>query len=394
MHNDTSSDHDLTPSSPKQTKLTQNQRRSEGLTSDAHVSTETIQASQFSAQPVNIWYGSIDEPDSATSTVIKKGLPESVIPSGKGTVVAILDSGINAHHTAFRGGEKIVHSKCFIGDSDVVTDTLGHGTQCTGLVCGSPDSIQLDGSNEIVKFKGIAPDAKVMVCKVVGDNTAIASTEAVCDAISYIINFNRHCAEQEKVDVISLSFGMTYFDHTLTRRIQEAIYEDIIVVCAASNGGRTNRKTITYPARLGHVLCIGACTINGKPADFSAVGRELDFLAQGQNIWVPTIGSHNAYAAENGTSFAAPLVAGVVCQIIEDLRRISSQVLDGGTQPLWMQMHNVWCMRELLKEMAVVQGKHCEESGYGALNPKEYFEKGDTEKWRIISNILKNTNEN
>ena len=41
-------------------------------------------------------------------------------------------------------------------------------------------------------------------------------------------------------------------------------------------------------------------------------------------------------------------------------------------------------MRELLKEMAVVKGKHCDKNGFGVLNPREYFDKVDEEKLKKI----------
>ena len=362
-----------------------------GLTCDAQPSKEAIQASQLIHQPVKIWYGDlnkgVDTPDSA-SDERKDSMffTTSMIPTGRGTMVAILDSGINTHHKAFVDGVdgKIsTYSRCFVSNSTVITDKLGHGTQCAGLLCSPCESIQLLDSNKIVEFPGgIAEDVKVMVCKVVPDGTEIADIKAVCDAIDCILYYNRE--SDEKVDVISLSFGMPGFDYDLSRKIQEAVYEDIIVVCAASNSGKKSRQPITYPARLGHVLCIGACSANGKPTDFSPVGRELDFLAPGENIWAPTIGNDRAYDIVNGTSYAAPLVAGIVCQIIEDLRRLSGKI----GEPLLNYMHNVWCIRELLKEMATVQGKHSDGSGYGSLNPKEYFEKEDSEKIRIIKKIL------
>lgn len=369
-----------------------------GLTSDAHLSEEKIQANQLAKQPFNIWRGQEDEPDSDLvgiaaptadhdAAVVPKGLslPVPFKPTGRGTTVAVLDSGINVDHSAFRrehGVYKISqHSKSFVGGD--FTDTLGHGTQCAGLLCGSEDNISLQDTNEVLPFCGISTGAKVMVCKVVQDGTEIANIAAVCSAVDHIREYNQRCIKEgcvdAKVDVISLSFGMAGFHHGLASKIQEALYDDIIVVCAASNNGKKIRKPITYPGRLGDVLCVGACTANGKPADFSPVGRELDFLAPGETLWAPTIGGENAYRSVDGTSFAAPLVAGVVCQIIEDLRRLSE--IHGGS--LCELVHNVWCMRELLKEMAT--GEHSGESGCGMLSPTEYFEKDDREKLRIIT---------
>ncbi len=356
------------------------------LTFDAHSSEDGIQSSQLNHQPVNLWYGrdvsdaGRDEADGLEPS----GMLYPSIPTGRGTTVAILDSGINISHNTFDSDDTKIskHSQSFVGGG--YDDILGHGTQCAGILCGSQDNIQMT-TGDIIPFKGIATDAKVMVCKVVEDGTEGANFEAVCNAIDRIMEHNQDCAEEDRVNVISLSFGTPGFEHTLTKKIQEALYNDIIIVCAASNSGKKTRQPITYPARLGHVLCIGACSANGKPTDFSPVGRELDFLAQGEDIWAPTVGNDNAYCSIFGTSFSAPLVAGIVCQVIEDLRRLS--VVTGNPRVL-SSMHNVWCMRELLKEMATVQGKHSDKSGYGSLNPKDYFEKDDTEKIRIIGNIL------
>lgn len=419
-----STDDDLQPSSPKQVKpsimsgtatIELSTGNTEALTSDAHLSEEGIQASQLKKQPYNLWYGKEkDEPDSASgrrcvadgdddddSAAISTrargagGDPLGGRNDGEGTTVAILDSGINKEHSTFRnvdGVDKIsMFSKSFVNSSDC-SDMLGHGTQCAGLLCGSPESVGLDGTLEVVPFRGISPGARVMMCKVVPDETANADIQAVCNAVDHIIKYNRQCSESgcvdDKVNVISMSFGMASFHHNLANKIQEAVYEDIIVVCAASNEGKKISQPIMYPARLGHVLCIGASTVNGEPAGFSPVGRELDFLAPGESIWAPTIGSNAAYANISGTSFAAPLVAAVVCQIVQDLKRLSRLYpLDSGP-PLWELLHNVWCMRELLKEMAVVKGKHSHKSGFGVLNPGDYFDKNDEEKLRIIKRIV------
>jgi subtilisin family serine protease len=367
---------------------------------------EKIQPNQLSKQPFNVWSGvNKDEPDSdivvcqghmptAVDSLASRGGSHSVLqtlPTGRGTTVAIVDSGINSDHLAFRnnGSEFKInqHSRSFVGGD--VTDRIGHGTRCAGLLCGAGDKITLHDVDQVLPFRGIAPDAKVMACKVVPDGTEIADIEAVCNAIDYIREYNQKCDQEgcvdAKVDVVSLSFGMDCFHHKLANKIQEALYDDIIIVCAASNNGRRTRNPITYPARLGDVLCIGACTEDGKPTGFSPVGRELDFLAQGETLWAPTIGGPSAYQCVEGTSFAAPLVAGLVCLIIEDLRQLS--VNDEGAS-LCDSMHNVWCIRELLKEMT--SGEHSSKRGYGVLRPLDYFEKNDSEKLRIITTKILN----
>ena len=425
------------PEAPKEIDfLPKDVGEEKGLTSDAQVSKEGIKASRLADQPFQMWYGKYrharkpkDEPDSSSVSAPDKfnvqsrggkghvrsdgsrsPSPSEVtycmanggdvgrveedgggLPTGKGTIVAILDSGIYAEHAAFHLNgvprDKIMSHSCSFVNEDIsdISDHLGHGTGCAGLLCGNWDKIKT-ADNKMVDFQTVAPDARVMVCKVVPDGTNEANCEAVCKAIDHVIAYNRECKQAgmaERVNVISMSLGTKAFNHNIAKKILEAMYDDIIVICAGCNEGRKGRQPITYPARLGHVLCIGSCTPGGDRSDFSPVGRELDFLVPGQDLWAPTIGGDNNYDSFTGTSFATPVVAGIVCQILEDVRRLSTV-----DEPLYDHVHNVWCMREILKEMAAVSGTHCDKIGYGALDPMLYFDQPDVEKRRKIRKIL------
>ena len=356
------------------------------LTSDAHESTNKLLASQHKQQPSNIWYGKVGPRDvEDTQSEIDS---DYSLPTGKGTIAAILDSGINKDHMVFQGMPNKIspHSKSFVGGD--ITDTIGHGTHCAGLFCGQPTQVLLHDTNSMTTFQGTAIDAKVLVCKVVEDGSNIANIDAVCKAIDHILQYNKNSEsshETERVNVISLSFGTTGFSHDLVQKIQEALCNDIVIICAASNNGMTKKEAITYPARLGHVLCVGACNQSGKPTKFTPVGREVDFLAPGKGLWAPTIGGDSCFCAVSGTSFATPSLAGVVCQVLEDLGGLADRTGENRLVPL---MSNVWCIRELLKSMATMQGRHSDESGYGSLEPLEYFEKTDDEKLRLIKKIL------
>ncbi len=361
------------------------------LSSDAKVS-DLISAENADFQPMKLWYGSHAQPkehsqdndeqlsqefvDAATDDQQASGPPPiDLLPNGAGTTIAILDSGINTTHTAF--AQRISQaSKSFVSDS--IEDVLGHGTQCAGLACGSEDIIAIE--NHQLLFQGIAPEAKVMVCKVVPDGTNQASTYAVNQALDHILEHNSTCSTHDRVSVVSISLGKPTFDYPLSKKIQEVIYNDVIVVCAASNEGRKHKQSIMYPARLGHVLCIGSCNSYGGHSPFSPRGRELDFLAPGENVWAPTIGGPSMYASVTGTSFAAPLVAGLVCQIVQDLRDQQPLLID--------QLHNVWGMREILKHMSTIQGVHHQDEGFGILRPLEYFKKTRNEKNSVLSKIL------
>ena len=196
-----------------------------------------------------------------------------------------------------------------------------------------------------------------------------------------------------KVDVISISLASTYFSSERAQVISDLTCLGIIIVCCASNVGRLRLQPIAFPARLGQVLCIGAHDENGKPTSFSPVGRELDFLAPGDNLWGPGPGTVGPFAMDcaSGTSCATPAVAGLICLILQAVGHISESntyKYQIAGKPLVDLVHNVWVMRELLKEMSSSPGHHAEETGYGTLNPYRILDRSPDEIKRVINEII------
>ena len=106
----------------------------------------------------------------------------------------------------------------------------------------------------------------------------------------------------------------------------------------------------------------------------------------GEKVWAPvsSLLRDNEVAVLDGTSFATPSLAALICVLIQDLKRLSTEE----NQFLWEEMHNVWCMRDLLKSMSIMRGHHDSTKGYGKVLPREYFKKGDQERIRICKEIL------
>lgn len=302
-------------------------------------------------------------------------------PTGSGTVVAILDSGVNRAHMSL-AGKVLPESRSFVSqDSSDISDVLGHGTQCAGLACGLSTLVDVNGQQ--LSFSGIATDASVLVCKVVPDGSKEADISAVCSALDYIAKLN----PQLSVNVVSLSFGTPYYYESIGKRILSLLHSNIVIVCAASNDGRSKSQPISYPARMGDVLCIGACEADtGEAARFSPVGREIDFLAPGKDIWAPGHRGESEFVSITGTSFAAPAVAGLVCCIIEDLKHLAVEV---NSTSVIQKAHNVWVIREILKSISTVHGHHDEKRGCGTLlEPMNYFGKSSPDKVTLLQGIL------
>lgn len=298
---------------------------------------------------------------------------------GEGTVIAIVDSGVDIYHPTFFDdpkkpqleNSKIVAAINFAKDkSGYFSSSDGHGTKCAGIACGSAYASYKDG--KLLEFpSGVAPKARLVVCKV-------TSRDSIVRALKWL---NKNCTSpgsNPKIDVLSYSLGST--QHKYSDRIQHEISKlvsaGVLVVCAASNDGHHYQQPIAYPAALGNVLCVGSHGAFGKPSDFSPVGQQLDFLAPGEDILLPSI--VKGTRIDSGTSFATPALAGLICLILECIEKncddnfknkIRQHCDIEENQPVF----NHWVMKEILRNMATNPGIHLYDRGYGSLDPEPFF---------------------
>ena len=96
---------------------------------------------------------------------------------------------------------------------------------------------------------------------------------------------------------------------------------EVAVVGASGNG--SSLTTVSYPAACPGVIAVGASAADDTRAAFSNAGERLDLVAPGVGIFSTLWTSDTAYGLYgghgNGTSFAAPHVAGAVA-LIRSLR--------------------------------------------------------------------------
>lgn len=86
--------------------------------------------------------------------------------TGKGSIVLVIDSGINANHKEFNGS--IGYSRSFISSTIGTADKVGHGTGLAGII-----GANWDGAG----MAGVAPDATLAIAKVT-DTTAYNFSQA------------------------------------------------------------------------------------------------------------------------------------------------------------------------------------------------------------------------
>ena len=177
------------------------------------------------------------------------------------------------------------------------------------------------------------------------------------------------------IDIISCSISSSCFNDKLCAAVNKAVIAGKIIVFAAGNTGLSQRNTIGYPGRIGNIIVVGGSDPYHNRVDFSAVGREMDFLAEGQ------ISDDEKMINFIGTSYAAPVVAGYVTLLLQFIRKNMSEVKikiwwhvkDGKDYEwtdvsIWDAAHNVYAMRELLKLFVPKPQEHSEKEGFGCLD--------------------------
>ncbi len=202
--------------------------------------------------------------------------------SAGGTVVAVLDSGVEVHPDlpAMAAGFNTVD------ENTNTSPVTSHGT----MVAGSMTAITNNGVGIDATVNGIT----VMPVRVCGPTTC-----AYGDVAEGIIWATDHGA-----DVINLSLGGGHSSST-EAAINYANDRDVLVVASAGNNGAAGNPVI-YPAALPGVLGVGAYVDDG-PTNWASNGNWVEISAPGENV--ATLGTGSGYVLGKGTSFSAPQVA-------------------------------------------------------------------------------------
>lgn len=233
--------------------------------------------------------------------------------SGRGVTAFVIDTGVDGSHPEF--GTRVARGFSAVKGQAANTDCRGHGTHVAGTIAG----------NNV----GVANGAAIVPVKVFGC-TGGATTGQILDGIDYVIALHR----ANEPAVANLSLGGP-IDPALDAGIRAMVSDGITVVVAAGNEGQDACRV--SPAREPLAITVGAVSQTDTKASFSNFGRCLDVFAPGVEIL--SAYPNGRYAQADGTSMAAPHVAGVAALVLESNpsltpSQVSSAILSGATQGL------------------------------------------------------------
>ncbi|MEN6604170.1 MAG: S8 family peptidase, partial [Bryobacteraceae bacterium] len=204
-----------------------------------------------------------------------------------GTVVAVVDSGVDATHPDLAG--KVVAGWNFLGANSDTSDVYGHGTAVAGTVAAMTDNL--------AGISGIAWNNAIMPLVVLNSNN-YASYSNIAAAIVW--------AADHGARAINVSIGGTSASSTLQSAVDYAWNKGAVVFASAMN---SSTSTPAYPAACNKVVAVGSTSETDELASFSNYGTWVDLTAPGTNMLTTTRGG--GYGYWQGTSFSSPLVTGV-----------------------------------------------------------------------------------
>ena len=238
---------------------------------------------------------------------------------GEGMWIGICDSGYEGVdvHDVFenmREEGRLLGTRDFVYKNGIVYSDDHHGTACLGLMAG-----YMPGT-----YVGTAPKASYFLCR-----TENVNNENIIEEYNWVSA--AEYMDSLGIDIINTSLGYISFDDSqmthdyadfdgktciITIGAEIASSRGILCVAAAGNEGDNLFPYVGAPGDGKNVLTVGGVKADGERAGFSSIGPTYDgrikpdvmSFAYAVTVAAPGGGFYEG----NGTSFAAPSMAGML----------------------------------------------------------------------------------
>jgi membrane-anchored mycosin MYCP len=304
--------------------------------------------------------------------------------TGAGQTVAVIDTGVTPHDylgDRLRGGADYVKA-----DERSLKDCDGHGTEVAGIIAANPN-------NPAIGFRGIAPGANILSIRQSsanyefkppegGDAVKAGNLGTLAQAIVHAADNGATVINMSVDSCRPANAEQPIFpaEQQVQAALRYAVEEkNVVVVASAGNVGESESCTeqnsadpqnpsilVIPPWFSDYVLSVAAVTEQGAAAEFSINGPWVSVAAPGTEIISldpansaalanQTVDENNKVQAIQGTSFAAPYVAGLAALVREQYPNLTAK--------------QVMTRIKTTASHPAAAGGHDNLVGYGMINP-------------------------
>ncbi|MBQ9470690.1 MAG: S8 family serine peptidase [Bacteroidales bacterium] len=254
--------------------------------------------------------------------------------TGRGSVIAVLDAGfqhtdVHPMFDSLRLSGRLLGTRDFIDPSSNIYAEDAHGAMVLSTMAGLQPGIMV----------GASPHAQFWLIR-----TEDAAQEHLLEEFCWIAG--AELADSVGADIITTSLGYNTFDDAsqnhpysaldgrttpITRGANMAAQKGMLVVVSAGNEGAKPWRHITAPADSPMALTVGAANVSGTVVGFSSRGPTADgrikpdICAMGE--WVAVASGAQGVQHGSGTSFAAPIAAGLAACLWQALPNLKPSEL-------------------------------------------------------------------
>lgn len=209
--------------------------------------------------------------------------------------MGLIDTGVDEGHPAVAGARIV--QRGFVGEARAAP----HGTAVASLMVGRSGA-----------FSGVVPGGELYAADVYGGSAAGGSATGLAQALAWMAG--------NDVPVVNISL-VGPRNAVVEAAVRRAIGRGMLIVAAVGNDGPSAPPL--YPAAYPDVVGVTAVNGRGRVLPESGRGPQVDFAAPGADM--AAAGPGQGYVNVRGSSFASPLVAGLLAQRLRGSGRAGAE---------------------------------------------------------------------